>query len=98
MLLRLEHLFQKKEDDEFSKPVLVELKAHTQLPLIFITNTFFMLSYQDLFTKYEVTSIVEKTLSASRELVTKENISSNFSITLTPMQIRTFVVNVKHKN
>lgn len=53
-----------------------------------------------LFTTYEVTTMDEATLSAGAFLVNTTVRSSGanaFSVTLQPMEIRTFLVNVKNK-
>lgn len=56
---------------------------------------------QDLFTTYEVKSMDEATLSAGEFIVRDDTASNgnanNFSITINPMEIRTFRINVKNK-
>jgi lysosomal alpha-mannosidase len=76
-LLRLEHLYQKGEDPELSKPVSISIKDHLGI--------------------FEVLGLEEMTLSAS-SVVNNTSINSHVdTITLQPMQIRTFRCILRNK-
>uniref|UniRef100_A0A915HUZ6 Alpha-mannosidase n=1 Tax=Romanomermis culicivorax TaxID=13658 RepID=A0A915HUZ6_ROMCU len=78
IILRFEHIFQKDEDHEYSRPV-----------------TF---SVENLFTTFDIVSLDEVNLSVGEYLnpnATKN--SSNFTITLTPMNIRTFKSEIRDR-
>ena len=95
LLLRLEHFYQKNEDAELSKPATVNLKnlfsgfevVHAQ-ELTLSGNSDIEATKNRLKFKYTPVGTVEEP-----EVHVFE--ANKMDVTLTPMQIRTFVVNVK---
>lgn len=82
LLLRLEHQFAVREDDELSKPVTVSLKG--------LFNAFTILSVTELNLSADLIK-AEQTSAESREKVS----NSEFKITLNAMEIKTFKIDVK---
>ncbi|KHJ84301.1 hypothetical protein OESDEN_15988 [Oesophagostomum dentatum] len=80
LLLRIEHIFQNQEDTENSKPMSVDL--------------------QDLFTQFKIVKMTELMLAGNRNVTnsTRDRPSryrGDFEITLKPMEIRTFRLDVQ---
>jgi lysosomal alpha-mannosidase len=73
MLIRLEHLFQKGEDIELSRPVTVDLKG--------------------LFETFDISSMYETSLT-TLEIYPNSTRTSDLTVTLQPMEIRTFIAEV----
>jgi lysosomal alpha-mannosidase len=76
MLIRLEHLFQKGEDVELSRPVTINLK--------------------DLFETFDITSMSETSLTTLQTFPNSTR-TSDLTVTLSPMDIRTFIADVTNK-
>jgi lysosomal alpha-mannosidase len=75
VLVRLEHLYQKGEDIELSRPVTINLKG--------------------LFTTFDVTSMTETSLTVLH--VSNSTKTTDLEITLNPMEIRTFIIEVSSR-
>ncbi|XP_063925700.1 lysosomal alpha-mannosidase-like isoform X1 [Zophobas morio] len=76
-LLRLEHILERGEDEELSKPVTVDLNK--------------------LFTLFSITKIRETSLGAN-EFLEDSEVGVTKTVTLEPMQIRTFIFETDGNN
>lgn len=92
VLLRLEHLFEKGEDEQLSKSVTIDLrKLFVNLPFSQVTETLLGANQEQKNDKLHWRT--EKHLQKKPGHRTTE--SSPYLITLMPMQIRTFILKVK---
>lgn len=110
LLIRLEHIFEKNEDIEYSQPVTIQLTVRYLISKRSFSSKYI---FQGLFKYFEIISLRETTLAADRwieeverlQWMTKNNnengyvhripVGANFTVTLSPMEIRTFVATIE---